>query len=84
MNEMNEINELSNLKEIRVRLITEQRDLSLKVEKRGVFLYSKEFDAITRKMQDLLIEQHCYMKQYLRVMNKRIAIINEQIKTLKK
>ena len=84
MNEMNEINELSNLKEIRVRIITEQRDLSLKVEKLGVFLYSKEFDVITREMQDLLIEQHCYMKQYLRVMNKRIAIIHEQIKTLKK
>lgn len=84
MNGMNEINELSNLKEIRVRLITEQRDLSLKVEKLGVFLYSKEFDTITREMQDLLIEQHCYMKQYLRVMNKRIALVNEQIKTLKK
>ena len=84
MNEMNEINELSNLKEIRVRLITEQRDLSLKVEKLGVFLYSKVFDTLTREMQDLLIEQHCYMKPYLRVLNKRIAIINEQIKTLKK
>ena len=40
MNGINEINELSNLKEIRVRLITEQRDLSLKVEKLGIFMYS--------------------------------------------
>ena len=76
---MNEVN-----KELRVKLITEQKDLSLKVEKLGVFLYSKKFDTLTREMQDLLIEQHCYMKQQLRVMNKRIAIINEQIKTLKK
>ena len=80
MNEMNEINELSNLKEIRVRLITEQRDLSLKVEKLGVFLYSKKFDTLTREMQDLLIEQHCYMKQNLRVLNKRIAIMNKEVK----
>lgn len=72
---MNEVN-----KELRVRLITEQKDLSLKVEKLGVFLYSKEFDTLTREMQDLLIEQHCYMKQYLRVLNKRIAIINKELK----
>lgn len=77
---MNEINELNNLKEIRVKLITEQKDLSLKVEKLGVFLYSKEFDVLTREMKDLLIEQHCYMKQYLRVLNKRIAIINKELK----
>lgn len=72
---MNEVN-----KELRVKLITEQKDLSLKVEKLGVFLYSKEFDVLTREMQDLLIEQHCYMKQYLRVLNKRIAIINKELK----
>lgn len=72
---MNEVN-----KELRVKLITEQKDLSLKVEKLGVFLYSKEFDALTREMQDLLIEQHCYMKQYLRILNKRIAIINKELK----
>lgn len=72
---MNEFN-----KELRVKLITEQKDLSLKVEKLGVFLYSKEFDVLTREMQDLLIEQHCYMKQYLRVLNKRIAIINKELK----
>lgn len=72
---MNEVN-----KELRVKLITEQKDLSLKVEKLGVFLYSKEFDVLTREMQDLLIEQHCYMKQYLRILNKRIAIINKELK----
>lgn len=72
---MNEVN-----KELKVKLITEQKDLSLKVEKLGVFLYSKEFDVLTREMQDLLIEQHCYMKQYLRVLNKRIAIINKELK----
>lgn len=72
---MNEVN-----KELRVKLITEQKDLFLKVEKLGVFLYSKEFDVLTREMQDLLIEQHCYMKQYLRVLNKRIAIINKELK----
>ena len=72
---MNEVN-----KNLRVKLITEQKDLSLKVEKLGVFLYSKEFDVLTREMQDLLIEQHCYMKQYLRVLNKRIAIINKELK----
>lgn len=72
---MNEVN-----KELRVKLITEQKDLSFKVEKLGVFLYSKEFDILTREMQDLLIEQHCYMKQYLRVLNKRIAIINKELK----
>ena len=72
---MNEVN-----KELRVKLITEQKDLSLKVEKLGVFLHSKEFDTLTREMQDLLIEQHCYMKQYLRILNKRIAIKNKELK----
>ncbi|MGN0144140.1 MAG: crAss001_48 related protein [Clostridium sp.] len=75
---------LTELRELRVKLIEEQRDLSLKVEKLNVFLYSKDFDSLNREMKDLLIEQYSYMKQYLRVMNKRIALVNEQIKDLKK
>lgn len=67
------------LKERKVKLVEEQKDLSLKVEKLHKFLQSEEF-SITREMQNLLIEQYAYMKNYLRILNKRIALINEEIK----
>ena len=70
------------LKNIKSKLVDEQKSLSLNTEKLNKFLYSKQYDELTREMRYLLIEQHGYMKNYLRVLNKRIAIINEQIKKL--
>lgn len=70
------------LKNIKSKLVDEQKSLSLNTEKLNKFLYSKQYDELTREMRYLLIEQYGYMKNYLRVLNKRIAIINEQIKKL--
>lgn len=69
-------------KNIKSKLVDEQKSLSLNTEKLNKFLYSKQYDELTREMRYLLIEQYGYMKNYLRVLNKRIAIINEQIKKL--
>lgn len=73
---------LQELKNVKSKLIDEQKSLSLNTEKLNKFLYSKQYDELTREMRYLLIEQYGYMKNYLRVLNKRIAIINEQIKKL--
>lgn len=73
---------LQELKNVKSKLIDEQKSLSLNTEKLNKFLYSKQYDELTREMRYLLIEQYSYMKNYLRVLNKRIAIINEQIKKL--
>lgn len=73
---------LQELKNIKSKLVDEQKSLSLNTEKLNKFLYSKQYDELTREMRYLLIEQYGYMKNYLRVLNKRIAIINEQIKKL--
>lgn len=71
------------LKQRRTRIIEEQKDLSLKVEKLNIFLYTTQFEELSRDMRYLLVEQYGYMKNYLRILNKRIAIINEQIKNIK-
>lgn len=73
---------LQELKNVKSKLIDEQKSLSLNTEKLNKFLYSKQYDELTREMRYLLIEQYSYMKNYLRILNKRIAIINEQIKKL--
>ena len=75
------MNELRNLK---CDLVTEQRDLSLKVEKLYAFLHSNSVENLDKEGLYLLVEQYGYMKNYLRIMNKRIALINEQIKNIKK
>ena len=75
------MNELRNLK---CDLVIEQRDLSLKVEKLYAFLHSNSVESLDKEKLYLLVEQYGYMKNYLRIMNKRIALINEQIKNIKK
>lgn len=71
---------MSNLKEIRDRVIEEQKELSIRTEKLYDFLFSKEYDNLDIEMRRLLIEQHSYMKNYLRILNKRIALINRELK----
>ena len=75
--------ELINLREVKVKLIDEQKQLSLNTEKLNLFLYTEEFDLLDREYRHLLIEQYAYMKNYLRVLNKRIALVNADIKNFK-
>ena len=75
---------MNELRTLKCDLITEQRDLSLKVEKLYAFLHSNSVENLDKEGLYLLVEQYGYMKNYLRIMNKRIALINEQIKNIKK
>lgn len=75
--------ELIKLREVKVKLIDEQKQLSLNTEKLNLFLYTEEFDLLDREYRHLLIEQYAYMKNYLRVLNKRIALVNANIKNFK-
>ena len=75
--------ELIKLREVKVKLIDEQKQLSLNTEKLNLFLYTEEFDLLDREHRHLLIEQYAYMKNYLRVLNKRIALVNADIKNFK-
>lgn len=75
--------ELIKLREVKVKLIDEQKQLSLNTEKLNLFLYTEEFDLLDREYRHLLIEQYAYMKNYLRVLNKRIALVNADIKNFK-
>ena len=75
--------ELIKLREVKVKLIDEQKQLSLNTEKLNLFLYTDEFDLLDREYRHLLIEQYAYMKNYLRVLNKRIALVNADIKNFK-
>lgn len=75
--------ELIKLREVKVKLIDEQKQLSLNTEKLNLFLYTEEFDSLDREYRHLLIEQYAYMKNYLRVLNKRIALVNADIKNFK-
>ena len=74
----------NNLKNLRIKLIEEQKELSLRTEKLYAFIYSKNFGTLNKEYQCILMEQYGYMKNYLRLMNKRIALVNEQIKNNKK
>ena len=75
--------ELIKLREVKVKLIDEQKQLSLNTEKLNLFLYTEEFDLLDKEYRHLLIEQYAYMKNYLRVLNKRIALVNADIKNFK-
>ena len=75
--------ELIKLREVKVKLIDEQKQLSLNTEKLNLFLYTEEFDLLDREYRHLLIEQYAYIKNYLRVLNKRIALVNADIKNFK-
>ena len=74
----------NNLKNLRIKLIEEQKELSLRTEKLYAFIYSEDFSTLNKEYQCILMEQYGYMKNYLRLMNKRIALVNEQIKNNKK
>lgn len=76
-------NKLKVLKEIRAKLIGEQRELSLKVEELHTFLYYTGSECLNQEERDLMVEQYVYMKHYLRILNKRIAMFNEKIKYYK-
>ena len=74
----------NNLKNLRIKLIEEQKELSFRTEKLYAFIYSEYFGTLNKEYQCILMEQYGYMKNYLRLMNKRIALVNEQIKNNKK
>lgn len=58
------------------RLITEESELSEKIEKLGLFLDTEKFKELDIEMQNLMIEQYNYMHQYDQVLVKRIALLN--------
>lgn len=78
------LKELSELKDRRAKLIIEQKDLSLKVENLHTFLFLTGSEDLDQESRDLLVEQFVYMKHYLRILNKRIAVLNIEIKEYKK
>ena len=74
---------LDSLKKEKEILITEQKELSLRVNSMYDTIKQYVMDSNNKDDYTLLVEQYVYMKGYLRILDKRIADVVSNIKCLK-
>lgn len=74
---------LDSLKKEKEILITEQKELSLRVNSMYDTIKQYVIDSDNKDDYTLLVEQYVYMKGYLRILDKRIADVVSNIKCLK-
>lgn len=65
--------------EVKNRLMSELKDLSEKMYKLQIFTYTNKFKTLNEEEQRLLLEQEKQMKEYQKILIKRIAILIDKI-----
>lgn len=65
--------------EVRNKLMSELKDLSEKIYKLQIFAYTNKFKTLNEEEQRLLLDQEKQMKEYQKILIKRIAILIDKI-----
>lgn len=65
--------------EVRNKLMSELRELSEKIYKLQIFTYTNKFKTLNEEEQRLLLDQETKMKEYQKILIKRIAILIDKI-----